>query len=47
MFKFNFNVDENNSNENSDQNEEDNPLTNQEFGYLTIDELQSSVRMLI
>jgi hypothetical protein len=44
MFKFNFNIDENNPNENIDINEEENHLINQEFGCLNIDDLQSNVR---
>jgi len=43
MFKFNFNIDENNQNENLNVKEEENCLSNQEFGCFNIDELQSIV----
>jgi len=43
MFKFNFNIDENNENENLNVKEEENCLTNQEFGWFDIEDLQSIV----
>jgi hypothetical protein len=43
MFKFNFNIEENNSNENFDNKEEENCLTNQEFGCLNIEDLDEEI----
>ena len=42
MFKFNFNVAQNDGSENSNVKEEDDAcLSNQEFGYFYINDLQS------
>lgn len=41
MFKFNFNIDENSKNECINEKEDDIDISNQEFGYFDVNELQS------
>lgn len=43
MFKFNFNVGESNENEQSNTTEEENQITNQEFGSFYVNDLKSMV----
>jgi hypothetical protein len=42
MFKFNFNIEENNQNEDLNVKEEENGLINQEFGGFDIDDLDQA-----